>query len=180
MDADTDELTGLMQDCARGDRTALRRIYQLQAARLKGLALRITGSAALAEDVLHDVFLRVWQDADRFDPGRGSAAAWLTTLTRFRAMDMMRAHGREHPTAVLPDREDPSPDALSLAIETATSHRLHACLDQLPEPARRAITLAFTEGRTHVQIARAANMPVGTLKSLIRRSLRDLKRCMEP
>jgi RNA polymerase sigma-70 factor (ECF subfamily) len=175
-----DELSYLVQRCAAGDDAALRRLYDLQAARLKGLALRITGSAMLAEDVVHDVFVRVWQDATRFDPQRGSAAAWLTTLARFRAMDLMRSHSREHATAELPEREDGAPDALALSIGQAQNRRLQDCLGTLPAAGQRAIRLAFLDGLTHAQIAQQHGMPLGTLKSLIRRSLRDLKGCMEP
>ena len=174
-----DELTWLVQRCAAGDEGALRRMYELQAPRLKGLARRITGSAALAEDVLHDVFVQVFQEAHRFDPARGSASAWLTTLTRFRALDLARGNGRERVMAVLPDPADPGPDPLTLSIVSAEGRRLRACLDRLPGPARHAITLAFIEGRTHVEIAEASRQKLGTLKSLIRRSLRDLRRCLE-
>jgi RNA polymerase sigma-70 factor (ECF subfamily) len=176
----SDELSYLVQRCAAADEAALRRLYDLQAARLKGLALRITGSAMLAEDVLHDVFVRVWQEARRFDPERGSAAAWLTTLTRFRAMDLMRSHAREHVTAELPEREDGAPDALALSIGQAQNRRLQDCLGTLPEAGQKAIRMAFLDGLTHAQIAQRHGMPLGTLKSLIRRSLRDLKGCMEP
>jgi RNA polymerase sigma-70 factor (ECF subfamily) len=174
----TDDLASLVHRCAAGEEAALRQLYELQAPRLKGLAMRITGSAMLAEDVLHDIFIRVWQEAHRFDPQRGSAAAWLTTLTRFRAMDVRRGRGREVADATLPEPEDPSPDALTLSISQSQARRLHGCLAKLREPARGAITAAFIEGRTHVQIAAMLAMPVGTLKSLIRRSLRDLRACM--
>ncbi len=177
--AGLDELSYLVQRCAARDEAALRRVYELQAPRLKGLALRITGSAALAEDVLHDVFLRVWQESEKFDPARGTARAWLTTLTRFRAMEVVRRSGRELPTSVLPESEDESPDALALAIGHAQGRALAECLDALPRRGRDAVTLAFVRGLTHVEIAAAYNMPLGTLKSLIRRSLRDLRRCMD-
>jgi RNA polymerase sigma-70 factor (ECF subfamily) len=174
-----DELSRLVRRCAAGDETALRELYRSQAARLKGLAMRITGSAALAEDVLHDIFLRVWQDAHRFDPHRGAASAWLTTLTRFRAMDVVRSRGREPVGAAIEEREDPSPDQLSLAMGGSDARRLHDCLQRLPSQARHAVTLAFVEGRTHTQIAEASAMKLGTLKSLIRRSLLQLRGCME-
>ena len=174
-----DELSHLVRRCAAGDEAALHRIYVLQAARLKGLAMRITGSAALAEDVLHDIFLRVWQDAHRFDPQRGVAAAWLTTLTRFRAMDVIRARGPEPAGLVFDDPEDMSPDQLSLAEQESNQRRLRDCLAQLEPVARRAVTLAFVEGRTHAQIAEMTATKLGTLKSLIRRSLRQLRGCMD-
>ena len=173
-----DELSRLVRRCEAGDEAALHRIYLLQAARLKGLAMRITGSAALAEDVLHDVFLRVWREADRFDPARGRASAWLTMLTRFRAMDVVRARGAA-PVSVADEHEISLPEQLDLAMERSDQRRLRDCLDQLDPTARHAVVLAFVEGRTHVQIAEMTAMKLGTLKSLIRRSLRKLRGCMD-
>ena len=174
-----DELSALVLLCASGDTAALRRLYELQAPRLKGLANRITGNPALAEDVLHEVFIKLWQQASRFDPDRGDAHAWLTTLTRFKAMDLARKHGRERAMPVLPEHPDEAPDALMLAIGSSEERALQSCLGELPRHARDAIALAFVDGRTHTEIAAAYNMPLGTVKSLIRRSLRDLRRCME-
>ncbi len=174
-----EDLTALVRRCAGGDETALRRIYDQQAARLKGVALRITGSSQLAEDVVHDVFLRLWNEAARYDADRGPASAWLVKLTRFRAMEVKRRLGREQPTGDIPEVPDLAADALSVAIGQADARRLHACLGGLHERARRFITLAFVEGLSHSAIAGAAEMPLGTVKSVIRRGLLDLRRCMD-
>jgi RNA polymerase sigma-70 factor (ECF subfamily) len=176
---DHDELAALLRRCALGEEAALRAIYDLQAARLKGVALRITGNAQMAEDAVHDVFLRLWHDAARFDPARGPASAWLVLLTRFRAMDLARRLGREMPTAELPDTPDLADDALTVAIGQAENRRLHACLEKLHERARRFILLAFVDGLSHTEIAGVTHMPLGTVKSLIRRGLLDLRRCMD-
>jgi len=178
-DTEIDALSALLQRCIDGDETALRRIYDLQAARLKGLALRITNSAAMAEDVVHDVFLKIWHAPDQFDPERGSAQAWLTMLTRFRAMELVRRSGRERPTDQVPEVEDDAPDALARMMAEAEGRVLAACLHALTPRARSALMLAFNRGLTHTEIASTYNMPLGTLKSLIRRSLRDLKQCMD-
>jgi RNA polymerase sigma-70 factor (ECF subfamily) len=175
-----DELTGLLELCASGDEAALRRIYDLQAPRLKALALRITASHALAEDVLHDVFLQIWQNAGKFDPARAPARAWLTTLVRYRALEILRRHGRERTTDILPDVQDDQPDAQARLLAHAEGQALHACLSGLDPVRRRAVTLAFLDGFTHGEIAVALGMPLGTVKSMIRRSLASLKRCLEP
>ncbi len=88
-------LTTLLQHCAAGDADALRQIYDLQAARLHGIALRITRQPALAADVVQDAFISVWQFASTFDPSRGSAEVWLTSIIRYRALDTVRRHRRE-------------------------------------------------------------------------------------
>jgi RNA polymerase sigma-70 factor (ECF subfamily) len=174
-----DDLGPLVARCAAGDEAALRRLYDLQAPRLKGLALRITRSHALAEDVLHDVFLRVWQDAGRFDPARGPVRAWLTTLVRYRALDVLRRGTREYTTALLPALPDAQADAHAQLLAQAEGRALHACLATLEPAPRQAIVLAFLEGRTHGEIAAALAMPLGTVKSMIRRSLARLKKCLE-
>jgi len=175
-----DDLAPHFIACAAGDRAALRAIYDSQAPRLKALAWRITGSAALAEDVLHDVFLRVWQEAARFDPARGSGRAWLTTITRYRALDIARRQSREVPADGLPEDIDESPDAITRLIATAEGRSLHRCLEGLEAPRRRMITAAFVDGRTHAELSASLNIPLGTVKSMIRRSLAALRKCLEP
>jgi RNA polymerase sigma-70 factor (ECF subfamily) len=174
-----EELSALVNRCAHGDAHALRRIYLLQAPRLKGVALRITRSPSLAEDVLHDVFLKLWREAGRFDPARGPASAWLVLMTRFRAMELVRRGGRERTVETMPEQQDESPDPFAQAVGQAQNRRLQDCLATLPAPARRAITAAFVEGLTHAEISQLHNMPLGSVKSLIRRSLRDLRRCID-
>lgn len=174
------ELASLLSRCADGDRAALRRLYDLQAPRLKALALRITGNAVLAEDVLHDVFLRVWQQAADYDAARGTPRAWLTTLTKYRALELRRRAGREVPTAEPPETADDSPDAIARLIATAEGAALHQCLSQLDPARRRMITLAFVDGHTHAELSAGLNIPLGTVKSNIRRSLAALKKCLDP
>ncbi len=174
-----DELATLVARCAAGDQAALRRLYDAQAPRLKGLALRITNSHALAEDVLHDVFLLIWQDAARFDPARGSARAWLTTLVRFRALEAVRRGARERTGHVLPELQDDQPDAHARLLATTQGQALNACLAALEPGSRQAITLAFVEGYTHGEVAARLGLPLGTVKSTIRRGLARLKRCMD-
>jgi len=174
-----DDLAPLIRACAAGNRAALRLLYDSQAPRLKALAWRITGSAALAEDVLHDVFLRVWQQARQFDPARGSGRAWLTTITRYRALDLLRRTAREVPADGLPEDIDDSPDAVARLIASAEGRALHRCLEGLEAPRRRMITAAFVDGRTHAELSAALNIPLGTVKSMIRRSLASLRKCLE-
>lgn len=176
---ETDDLSGLLHRCAAGDRVAFRQIYVRHAPRLKGLALRITGSQAQAEDVVHDVFLTIWREAHRFDATRGSGIGWLVMMTRFGALELVRGNGRARQAGELPDWRGHLPDALDMAMSQAARRSLHDCLAQLPPDGRDAILRAFIDGLTHVEIATAANMPLGTLKSLIRRSLRSLKKCMD-
>ena len=125
------------------------------------------------------MFLRVWQEAARFDPSRGSGRAWLTTITRYRALDLVRRAGREVPADGLPDEIDDAPDAIARLIATAEGRALHRCLEGLEAPRRKMITAAFVEGRTHSELSTTLNIPLGTVKSMIRRSLASLRKCLE-
>ncbi len=173
-----DDLAPLVRRCAAGDGAALRRLYESQAPRLKGLALRITRNAALAEDVLHDVFLEVWRRPDRFDPDRGTVAAWLTTLTRYRALDHLRGRAREIGAGQGPDPIDDGPDALARLVSTSDGRALRRCLDLLAAEQRSLIVRAFVEGNTHADLAHLTGMPLGTVKSTIRRGLASLRKCL--
>jgi RNA polymerase sigma-70 factor (ECF subfamily) len=169
----------LLCRCAAGDSAAFRQLYELEAPRLKAVALRITRSVAVAEDVLHDVFVKVWRDAAGFDPERGGARPWLTTKVRFRAMEVMRRAGREMPGLDLAESEDDSPDALAYLLRHADGRALHACLCELDEAKRDLIHRAFIKGDTHADLAAETGMPLGTVKSTIRRSLLVLRRCLD-
>jgi RNA polymerase sigma-70 factor (ECF subfamily) len=169
----------LLRRCAGGDEAAFRQLYEQEAPRLKAVALRITRSVTVAEDVLHDVFVRVWQDAAGFDPLRGPARSWLTTKVRFRAMEIMRRAGREIPGVDLAESEDDSPDALAQLLNSADGRALHACLGALEEGRSRLIRRAFVDGCSHATLAAETGLPLGTVKSIIRRSLVLLKRCLE-
>jgi RNA polymerase sigma-70 factor (ECF subfamily) len=173
------QLALLIQLCAEGDRIAFRRLYDLQSARLYGIGLRITRQAGLAADAVHDAFLQVWQQAARFDPARGSAEAWLVSLVRYRALDIIRRTRREVGGLEPPEQADPAADPLALLMESTDGAALHRCLDELEEDRRRLVVLAFVEGLTHSELATTLSVPLGTIKSWIRRSLASLKRCLE-
>ena len=174
------DLVTLLQRCAQQDRAAFRRLYDRQAARLHGIALRITRQPALAADAVHDTFMAVWQHAASFDPARGSAEAWLTSIARYRALDIARRRVREITGVEVPEAADPEPDALARLTGGAEIAALRQCLEAL-EPDRRALVLrAFVDGLSHSELAQTLAMPLGTVKSTIRRALAALKRCLEP
>jgi len=175
----TETAEALLRRCAGGDDSAFQALYESEAPRLKAVALRITRSPAAAEDVLHDVFVRVWHDAAGFDEARGPARAWLTMKVRFRAMEMMRRSGREIAGLPLEDAEDTSPDALAQLLHSSDGRALHACLSKLDEDRAQLIRHAFIDGLTHAALAAATGLPLGTLKSMIRRSLILLRRCLD-
>ncbi len=169
----------LIRRCAAQDRAAFRLLYARWSGRLHGVAVRITRDPALAADATHDAFVQVWQQAGRFDAALGEAGSWLMSLARYRALDLVRRRGREvlghEPLAEEPDR---GPDPLSALLTSTDGGALHRCLQTLSEDRRRLVLLAFVEGFSHSQLAARMEVPIGTVKSWIRRSLIGLKECL--
>lgn len=171
-----------MRAVADGDRAALRDVYHLTSAKLFGVCLRILPDREEAEDVLQEVYLAVWNKADRFDSSRASPVTWLATIARNRSIDRLRVLERhridgsaDEAQAVADDRADPLAD-LEADDET---RRLHRCLETIEERSRTAIVAAFFEGRTYEELARGRAVPLGTMKSAIRRALIRLKGCLD-
>jgi RNA polymerase sigma-70 factor (ECF subfamily) len=178
-DLQTERLTDLLRRTATGDRAAFRQLYDLQAERLYGVALRITRQATMAADAVHDSFVNVWRYAERFDPARGTAEGWLTSIVRYRALDLARRGAREVTGLELPEQEDDEPDPLARVMDTAAGVALRRCLDQLDAEKRMLIVMAFLDGLTHSELAQRLGLPLGTVKSSIRRGLAGLRRCLE-
>lgn len=158
---------------AEGDTAAFRALYDSVAPRLFAVVLRIVHDRALAEDVLQDVFVRVWRRAGGYDPARGSPIAWLGTIARNAALDAV-ARRRDHDVL---DWED-LPE-LAVGPVDPPDARLGHCLKQLPADQARAIGEAYTYGLSHSELAVRMGVPLGTVKSWINRGMASLKRCME-
>ena len=173
-----EEIAQLLISCASGDAAAFRRLYELQSAPLYGVALRITRQPALAADAVHDALLQVWRNAERFDPARGSARAWLATLVRYRAMDAARKTRREVSSPEQDERADTDPDPLERLLSTRDGQALHRCLQDVAPERRTLVVMAFVDGLTHAEIATRLRQPMGTVKSTIRRALLTLRTCL--
>ncbi len=154
-------------------------LYDANASRLYGVALRITRQSSLAADAVHDAFLQAWQNAARFDPERGNAETWLVSLVRYRALDIARRRMREAPGAPTLDEADRSPGALDALVDSDDAAALHGCLKELDDDRRSLICLAFMEGLTHSELALRLDAPLGSVKSRIRRGLATLRACLE-
>ncbi|WP_423142013.1 sigma-70 family RNA polymerase sigma factor [Parablastomonas sp. CN1-191] len=177
-----DALRSAMQRLAEGDRAALRTIYSATSAKLLGICLRILGDRAEAEDALQDVYVSLWNRAGSFDPERASPISWLATFARNRAIDRLRSRRRLHEAAQLDEAgtvadDEPLADAL---LEAAQSRaKVQACLAELDEPQRESIRSAFFDGASYPELATRRGVPLGTMKSWIRRGLARLKACIE-
>lgn len=167
---------------ADGDSTALEEIYSATRVKLFGICLRILGDQKEAEDALQDVYINLWQRADRYDPERASPIAWLATFARNRAIDRLRT-GKVRGGAVPVEEAAPLPDEAPLAdallVDAEQSAQIHKCLGALDENVQTHIRAAFFDGSTYAQLSEAAEVPLGTMKSWIRRGLMKLRACLE-
>jgi RNA polymerase sigma-70 factor (ECF subfamily) len=152
---------------------------------LLGCLIRILRRRALAEEVLQDVFVHIWQRAAQYDAERGRAWPWLVSIARYRAIDILR---RERADATDPfelaealEGEAGADAAAAIARESlpGDAQDLSRCMDKLGAEQRDSIRLAFLGGRSHPEIARTLDRPVGSVKSWIRRGLVSLKECIE-
>jgi RNA polymerase sigma-70 factor (ECF subfamily) len=194
---DEPQLQAWLVRIVRQEEEALAALYRATIGRVYGLALRIVRDPATAEEVAEDTFWQVWRQAPRFDPQRGTALAWLLTIARSRALDALRAHVRAHADTV-------SADALGDAFEGEMAHcgghprgqhggsphdlleavqacaHLHGALSLLEPMPRQLVALAFFKGLTHEEIAGQTGLPLGTVKSHIRRALTALRTWLSP
>ncbi|HZG45526.1 MAG TPA: sigma-70 family RNA polymerase sigma factor [Allosphingosinicella sp.] len=172
----------LIARAARGEQEALRLLYDQTAPKLFALCLRIVGDRGEAEEVLQEVYVTAWRRAGSFDPERSSPLTWLTTIARSRAIDRLRSAGRKRPAAPLDDAmevRDPGEDALARLEGAEERQRLLHCLEELEDRQAQAIRSAFFGGHTYAELAELSAVPLGTMKSWIRRGLMQLKGCLE-
>jgi RNA polymerase sigma factor (sigma-70 family) len=177
------ELARWIERIVEHDEAALEALYNATSGRVYGLVLRITQRSALAEEVVEDTYWQVWRQAPRYDAVRGRPLTWLLAMARSRAIDALRRDERfqhdELPEEGMAEGGDtalPPQDLLDAARESGA---LYAALAALDARARQLVSLAFFRGLTHEEIAAREAMPLGSVKSLIRRSLLQLRKALE-
>lgn len=163
-----------------GDDAALHEVYDQYASFVYGLAVRVIGDHRAAEDVSQDVFVSFWERPAAFDPARGSLRTWLGTLTHRRAVDhVRREEARRRRAAREGNRAIAAPDVEEMATALLTAERVRAALELLPEEQRRAVHLAYFDGKTYRQVAETLGIPEGTAKSRLRLALRRIAATLE-
>lgn len=177
--AETD-LKSLLDRTARGDRAAFRRLYDETSGKLFGVAVRILKRKDLAEDAVQDTYLKIWNGAGGYRPGLGAPLGWMATITRNRAIDMLRKRTEsrlgDDAADMLADEDIPDPFA-----EAQQNSELQAfldCLSKLDDSSQSCLLLAYYYGYTHEEIAGRMTTPVGTVKSRIRRGLIQIRECL--
>lgn len=173
----SDPLTRPLADLANGDRSAMRRVYELSSDRLFGIIIRITQDAAAAEDILQETYIKVWNNIASYGPRGAEPMAWLATIARNSAIDWRRAHYQRRYTTSdnFESVEDETENALARIERKQEEAKIETMLGELPKEREAEIRDAFFQGLTYADIARRDSLPLGTIKSRIRRSLIQLK-----
>lgn len=173
------DLSGLIARTALGDRRAFDALYEATSAKLFGVALRILKDRAQAEDAIQEVYVRIWRRAGSFRVGQASAMAWLVTIARNQAIDMLRAR---QPATLgydeAPDVADPDPDPEARAALSGEARRIEACLGELDADKAAAVVSAYVEGLSYLELAEQNGVPLNTMRTWLRRSLLKLRECL--
>jgi RNA polymerase sigma factor (sigma-70 family) len=175
-----EEVTAIILRCAAGDSAALKRLFDAEAPRMIGVAERILRRRALAEEAMQDAFVQIWRKAESFDAKLGSGRTWLYTILRNRALNILRSESRTELSAddAPFERASEEDDPETVVMKLGEATRLRHCLEQLEPARRKAIVLAYANGLSHGELAGKLNLPLGTIKSWIRRGMQTLKECL--
>lgn len=172
------ELEQLIPRVARGDREAFSRLYDLTASRLNAVISRIVRKPELAEEALQDAFIRIWQKASLYDARHARSFGWIVAIARNQAIDLKRrfAERLSDASESTHELEIAVPAEAESSLEMA---KLRSCLTQLPEERQSLVLLAYYEGYSREELAARFSRPVTTIKTVLRRSLKLLKECLD-
>jgi len=180
-----DILMALIDRVALRDEVALKALYDLTSGKLYGLALRVLGKNEWAEDALQDTFLQVWRTASDYRASLSPPMAWLGLIVRSRSLDLLRRckADREHLRDAIDDDmadtlEGDSPNPMDTSLASQQAWALHQCLGRLENKQREVVSLAYLRDLSHGELAEQLKLPLGTVKTWIRRGLDQLRICM--
>ena len=179
--AERDELNQLLQLAGRNDQKAFAELYKRTSSKLFGVCLRMLRDRGEAEEVLQETYTAVWRRAGSFDASRASAITWLITLSRNKAIDRLRQHREDllDDPSKLDETVDEQPTPAAGAETSQEYQRLQHCLDELDPQQQSSVREAFFTGATYNELATRCKVPLGTMKSWIRRSLMQLRTCLD-
>ena len=175
---DRASLAAALSRVAEGDRPAFAEVYLRTSAKLFGICLRISGSRSEAEEAMQEAYIKVWQKAAAFDPGLSSPITWLAVVARNKAIDRLRARGRSASEPLGKEAlalVDTSPSASDAAEAREESRLIAQLMSQLDDRQESAIRRAFFGGATYEELAFRDGVPLGTVKSRVKRGLARLK-----
>lgn len=180
INASREQLVILLKKSAEGDKDAFANLYNLTNAKLFGVCLRILNERQAAEDVLQDVYVKVWRSARGFDSARASPITWLATIARNTSIDKKRSVGKWNMVSddILEQKASQEEGVLDNMLSREGSMEIMKCLDTLEQRQSDVIRTAFFEGLSYNEIAEKLDKPLGTIKSWVRRGLIKLKGCL--
>lgn len=184
--ADIARLNDLLQRVAHKDRDAFALLYAATSAKLFGTVLRILSNKGLqnhrglAEDIVQEAYVNIWQKAAQFDARKASPITWLVTIARHGAIDQLRRQPASQPEGddILNQTSSSDPDAQAHLEHQQDAQRLYQCLDELERDRREMVRLAYLDGWSRADLATQFNQPVNTIKTWLHRALKQLKGCL--
>lgn len=177
--ASRDEIEAWLAQIALGDRAAFERLYDATSAKLYAVSLRVLKDRAAAEDALQEIYIKIWHKAGHYAVNGLSPMTWLITVARNHAIDRLRA--QKAPTAPLDDAHpvaDGAPGPEALAVASGERARLMACLDELEPDRADMVRRCYLDGAQYKELAAAADVPLNTMRTWLRRSLLKLRECL--
>ncbi|UJF23212.1 sigma-70 family RNA polymerase sigma factor [Shewanella sp. OMA3-2] len=173
-----DTLLGLLSATGAGDKQAFAELYQLTSGQLFAVSLKMLGRRELAEEALQEAYVKIWHNATEYQHGKGAVLTWMISIVRYRALDMLRYHKVR--------KEEALEDGQEAIFEASTpddgpdvaKSKLDDCMGELEPQQKQAIHLAYYNGLTHHEVVGHLDLPLGTIKSWIRRGLQQLQRCL--
>lgn len=172
-------IEGMIARVALGDRDAFARLYDATAAKLLGVCIRVLVNRDEAEEVLQEVYVKIWNSADRYRTTGHSPMTWLITIARNAAIDRLRARRTHDDVDDFSDRlAAPGADPEQTAVALSEAGRMATCLGELEADRRAALTGAYFEGKTYKELAESLGIPVNTVRTWLRRGLIKLRECM--
>ena len=179
------QLNHWIRGAAQKDALAFRHLYEASSPRLYGLALRILRRRELAEEALQESFVSIWRHADDYQDALSAPMTWMTTIVRNKSFDLLRRHrievevdGEDFDERVLASLRDPAANPAEALELSSEARALAACMAALEEKHRHVVGLAFFHDLSHSDVASRLALPLGTVKTWIRRSLARLQACL--
>jgi RNA polymerase sigma-70 factor (ECF subfamily) len=175
-----DELATLLGRVALRDRAAFARLYQQTSAKLFSIALRILKDRGDADEALQEIYIKVWQRAERYQPEQGAPLAWLAAMARNHAIDVIRA--RKPEASSIDEAFDLASGSASpeeSAINASEGTRIDRCMQGLESDKADAVKRAYVEGLSYQELADIYKVPINTMRTWLRRSLMKLRECLE-
>nr|WP_297349630.1 sigma-70 family RNA polymerase sigma factor [uncultured Glaciecola sp.] len=171
-----EELFLLLKKVAIGNQPAFNELYRLTSGQLFAVALKMLNNRDSAEEALQEAYVSIWYKADYYKEGQGTVLTWMVSIIRYRALDMLRSKKVRKEE----DLSDDIIDELDATETTESGHdiKIEGCMKELDQQQRQAIHLAYFNGLSHSEVVEHLDIPLGTIKSWIRRGLTSLQRCL--